>query len=282
MTHPNPNRPLHLGLSDADLDGKPYREFYQPQMKPLPEHVKDALLLGPIAAPLLPSLTDMPKLLAPGYHQLEDGYGFRSDGAFHVAVRTDLPGVSPEMIDWWFAWHSAEPQRYKLWHPRAHVHAQWDAPDTAELLALPYRQRYIGRTSFVDEYLGSEMSHIAVSFIAPSELGFDEQALRDPEQATVVCARISLAEHPVDAGFLLHHVRRVPGGSEMRSRFFIGGQFAFIRAGRFLSDIATRVARTVAAPRPDNARDLLVHCSQEMSHLASFLPQIYAACRNIP
>lgn len=281
MTHPNPNRSLHLGMRDGELDRKPYREFFAPHMRPLPEHAKDALLHGPVAAPLLPPLSDVTQLLRDGYTELEDGYGLSPDGSFHVAIRTEMLDVTPAMIDWWFAWHSAEPQRYKLWHPRAHIHAQWNRPDTPEILAKSLRQRYIGRTSFVDEYIGSELKQVAISFIAPSELGFDESALSDAQQATMICARAGLAEHPVDGGYLVHHVRRVPGGSEMRSRFYIGGPYAKVRAG-LLSDLASRVGRAVLAPKQEDARDLLVHCSQEMSHLATFLPKIYAACIDLP
>jgi hypothetical protein len=39
---------------------------------------------------------------------------------------------------------------------------------------------------------------------------------------------------------------------------------------------ATRRAIVVVADL-DLGRNLLVHCSQEMSHLASFLPEIHAA-----
>jgi hypothetical protein len=66
-----------------------------------------------------------------------------------------VPSTLP--IDWWFGWHSDEPQRYKLWHPRAHVHAQWgaegtkDAPDRPDLADLAasgnLRGRHIGRVS---------------------------------------------------------------------------------------------------------------------------------------
>lgn len=281
MNHPNPKRSLHLGMRDGELTDKPYREFFQPHMGPLPEHAKAALLHGPVAAPLLPPLSDAPQLLRAGYGELEDGYGMSPDGSFHVAIRTEMLDVTPAMIDWWFAWHSAEPQRYKLWHPRAHVHAQWNRPDTPEILARPDRQRYIGRTSFVDEYIGSELKQVRISFISPSELGFDESALRDAQQVTMICARAGLAEQPVDGGYLVHHVRRVPGGSEMRSRFYIGGPYASVHAG-LLSDLASRLARTVMAPKVEEARDLLVHCSQEMSHLATFLPKIYAACKDLP
>jgi hypothetical protein len=282
MRHPNPNRSLYLGMREGDLAGKPYAAFWNPRLAPLPERAKEALLHGPVAAPLLLQLADAPRLLETGDHELEDGYGFHPDGGLHVAVRTEMPGVSPAMVDWWFGWHSAEPQRYKLWHPRSHVHAQWGSPDSPELATKKGRERYVGRVSFVDEYLGSQMSHLAIRFLPPSELGFNEEALSDPERSTAVCARTSFAGAPLDVGYLIHHVRRVEGGSEMRSRFWIGGPHAFVRAGHFLDAIVTPAARRIFRPSAQNGRDLLVHCSQEMSHLATFLPRLYSELHDVP
>ena len=36
-----------------------------------------------------------------------------------------MPGVTPQMWEWWFGWHGSDSRRYKLWHPRAHVSAHW-------------------------------------------------------------------------------------------------------------------------------------------------------------
>jgi glyoxylase-like metal-dependent hydrolase (beta-lactamase superfamily II) len=32
-----------------------------------------------------------------------------------------MPGVTGAMFEWWMGWHYMEAQRYKLWHPRAHI-----------------------------------------------------------------------------------------------------------------------------------------------------------------
>lgn len=123
----------------------------------LPSHAQAALLTGPVAAPLLPRLSDAPQLLLTPETELENGFGFQADGTLHVAIRTELPDVTPEMIDFWFGWHSAEPARYKLWHPRAHVHAQWESAESPQQAQSKGRARYVGRVSFVDEYLGSRL-----------------------------------------------------------------------------------------------------------------------------
>ena len=94
-----------------------------------------------------------------------------------------------------------------------------------------------------------------------------------PLEATAVCARVGLVELPVEVGFLAHHVAVVPGGSVMRSRFWLGGSNIAARNAplRLVIPAAKRLARLTEL----DARALLVHCSQEMTHLASFLPALH-------
>jgi hypothetical protein len=268
----------YLGMRPADLDGKAYAKHWNPTMAPLPAYVREAIAHGPVASPLLPPLERAPDLLARGYHELEDGIALQPGGALHVAVRTEMPRTSPAMVDWWFGWHSAEAPRYKLWHPRAHVHAAWRTPKPPGLRG---RAAYVGRVSIVDEYVGSELGRYAIGFVAPASLGFDETALADPERATVVCARVGFAKAPFDFGYLVHHVRLVAGGAEMRSRFWLGGRHAAVRRGGVAGAVAARAAGRLLAPGAAEGLALLVHCSQEMSHLASFLPGLYAELRDV-
>jgi hypothetical protein len=268
-----PQRSRHLGMGPEELNDKPYARFWNPRMAPLVEHAREALLRGPVAPPLLLRLGEAPSLLEPGLQPLENGICFGEDGALRVAIRTEMPDVSPEMVDWWFGWHSEEPQRYKLWHPQAHVHAEWELPEASRGAG---RESYLQRVSFVDEYIGSQLGRYAIQFIAPALLGLDESALQDPREQTAICARVGFADFPVDIGYLIHHVRRVPGGSEMRSRFWIGGVGAGGRGGNVVAGLAVHVARFAKKPTVHDGGQLLVHCSQEMNHLATFLPGLYA------
>ena len=246
----------YLGYRGSDHDA-PFADFFQPEMAPLPEHVVAALDHGPQAEPTLPAYDDASAILDEGYQQTENGYGVLRDSGLQVSVRTDMPGVAPEMWTWWFGWHGSDSRRYKLWHPRAHVSAQWsdDGGDGS----------YIGRTSLVQEYLGSSFSRPAIQFAEPSTLGLKPDAV-------AICARLGSAAIPVDVGWLIHHVRPTPEGAEMRSRFWMGGRHVALRAGKSLAD---RALRPFAARQLPDPRDLMVHCAQEMNHLAGFLPALY-------
>lgn len=264
----------YLGMKTGDLDGKPYARFWNPNMAPLPEHVREALAQGPVAAPLVPPLDQAARALEqPDGETLQNGYCLIPGGGVHLTLVTAMPGVSPAMVDWWFGWHSEEPQRYKLWHPRAHVHAAWR---TAGAASLRGRARYVGRTSCVDEYVGSTLGSYAIRFLPPAELGLNENLLADPQQATCVCARVGFANGPLDFGYLAHYVSRTAEGAEMRSRFWIGGPYAEARRGGALANLAVFAVTRFLKPTAADAAALVVHCSQEMSHLAEFLPELHA------
>jgi hypothetical protein len=92
------------------------------------------------------------------------------------------------MWDWWFAWHGSEAQRYKLWHPRAHMHAVW-ADGRSDL------NHYVGRTSHVVEYVGNQRLNLAIHFVPTSSLGLDEARLKR-EGEVAICARGAMAGTP--------------------------------------------------------------------------------------
>jgi DAPG hydrolase PhiG domain len=275
MMRSKPIAGRHLGWSDSDRATKAYARFLDPHIQPLPETIRHALARGPLPEPLLPALGAAAQSLFGQTDAIEDGFALTADGAMIVAARTDMPGVTPTMIDWWFGWHSDSPERYKLWHPLAHVHAAWLSPPPP---ATRGRPRYVGQTSIVDEYIGGTLIRAAIRFVEPATLDFTDPSLDDPERGTIVCARTGLGDFPVDVGYVAHHVRRTAGGSEMRSRFWIGGPYA---AGRnnALGTMMAQAARLFMRPTEGDARALLVHCAEEMQHLATFLPALYTEFR---
>jgi len=266
---PDPDRTPYLGYRDADRD-TPFAAHLTDTMAPLAPHVVDAMATGAVAPVLFTAVEDAATMLDAD-EPVETGLSVHDDGSITVNVRTAMPEVTPAMWDWWFGWHGSDPRRYKLWHPRAHLYAEWDDGADGDRRG---RDRYVGRTSFVDEYLGATLVQAAIRFVPPSVMGFDEARLVDQ---TAICARTGSSQHPVDLGWLVHHVRPVAGGSEMRSRFWLGGRHtAPRRANPVLDRVVPPVANRMVALDARAATELLVHCAQEMAHLASFLPALHA------
>ncbi|MEU2121895.1 DAPG hydrolase family protein [Nocardia niwae] len=250
----------------------PYARFFADRTLPVPAEVAVAYA-GPATDPrLIPEFDGLPGDLSPsGYSAVETGYGYTRAGAMWVAVRTVMPGVTAAMWDWWFGWHIAESARYKLWHPDAHLHVE--AAQIRTTAGLGDRDRYIGNTAYVDEYIGAKLQQLAISFHAPALLG-----LEVPDDHTIILGRVGSSVAPLDVGWLAHQVRPTPGGCEMRSRFYLNLYGPRVPdAGQAARAVARGAALDPAdlALGLDWARELLLHCGQEMNHLAAFLPELY-------
>lgn len=53
--------------------------------------------------------------------QQEVGYTRLSDGNWLVSMICPMPGITAEMIEWWFWWHCQEDLRYQVWFPGEHL-----------------------------------------------------------------------------------------------------------------------------------------------------------------
>ncbi len=268
-------RDRYLGMRPGDLEGKAYARHWNPEMGPLQEQVRSALEQGPEAGELGFPVSDADQLLEPGYLPLETGFTRLPNGQVFVAVLTRMPGVSAAMIDWWFGWHYLESQRYKLWHPRAHI------SNAAERMVsddpgLSDREKYLHNPNFVTEYVGDELLHITIAFSEASDY-FDVSRFQAAGVGTAICGTVSPRNVPLSGGVLIHLIRETGDGCEMRSRFWLGRiEFRNLPGAGILNRIAG--SRFVAKRTTSLAqgRDLVVHCAAEMNHLAGFLPELYA------
>ena len=111
----------------------------------------------------------------------------------------------------------------------------------------------------------------------------DLPVLRKEAKACTRCSLAGTRRHVVfgegSPNAELVFVGEAPGEEEdARGRPFVGkagklGEHVNFRAGKSLADHAFRVLAARQLPDP---RDLLVHCAQEMNHLAGFLPELHA------
>jgi hypothetical protein len=222
-------------------------------------------------------LRDAGALLEPGYLELENGYARLDDATLYVAVHTPMPGVTGEMIDWWFAWHGEDSARYQLWHPRDHLCARWREPFTwAGGERAEWQRLYRGNVSEVDEYVGSQLMRLSIAFAEPDAY-LDVSRFEASGTETAICGRTWSRKENVAAGHLVHQIRRTPDGVEMRSRFWLADfdakEHPLIRPA-LRSLLNSRPMRRTLV-RDGVGRDLLLHCAEEMTHLAEFLPDLF-------
>lgn len=262
-------------MRPGDLDGKPYARYWNPDMAPLPDHAREAVVHGPEAAELGLTLDQADRLMAPGYLPLETGWTTVRDGHTLVAVLTRMPHVSGAMFEWWMGWHTMEHQRYKLWHPRAHL-ANGTAQMRGDDPTVSDRDKYL-TTHYVTEYIGQHLQRIAIHFVEPVSYLTRTTDFSANGVSALVCATVTLKRSTIVIGHLIHQIREVDGGSEMRSRFWLGkpalqNTDALDVRNRLLG---SKLLRGFLVPR-DLAHAMLVHCAMEMAHLARFLPDLYA------
>jgi hypothetical protein len=192
------------------------------------------------------------------------------DGRLFITTTTDLPGVTPPMIDWWFGWHLPHSERYRLWHPTAHVRCVVKEDRTA---LAGSRECYVNNTSFVDEYIGPTLMKLAITFLPSGGFGFADDA---DGSETAVCGRTADRGKHADAGFLVHRVAATAAGARMQSLFWLGEIMPTVPVlGPLVAAVLNKPLVRRALVPDSLGLALLRHCSEEMNHLAKFLPRLY-------
>jgi len=136
------------------------------------------------------------------------------------------------------------------------------------------RDRWVGNTSYVDEYIGGQMQKLAIRFVEPTSIGLDQARL--DEVGVAICARTALRRERLAAGHLIHLVEDTAGGSRMHSRFLLGDGESEIPVVGPLVSLLSNTERVRRSRLPDGVGTaLLLHCSQEMNHLASILHELH-------
>lgn len=211
---------------------------------------------------------DAPRLLDPAPLDLEMGVQRQASGQLHVAARTDMPGCTGAMFEWWFRF-APDTRQYAWWHPLDHVSSRWveTSPRT-----------HWGSTHLVEERLGTasdEIHALQIHFVDPRELfGVEaiDEALERGDISAVVAAQIGQGAEPLrddrgrpNNGRMVHITRDTPDGMVLRSRFWLG-------AG---AGAPPELLREVI---PDAmGLGLMQHAHTEFKYLARILPPLHAA-----
>ncbi|MDW3647376.1 MAG: hypothetical protein R8P61_09950 [Bacteroidia bacterium] len=216
-------------------------------------------------------------LLDEGYLAGENGYRRLEDGSTYVAVCTQMPLVSIEMIDWWFWWHAAEGVRYQIWYPDMHFDIDSDFGGHYDDDTKSYRERLHLSSHLVTEDVGVGKDKILIDFMSPAKFGFDMNRL-DPKSETIICARVGSPQRGVWGTEMCHYVRKTAEGVEMRSRFWIGHKV--YRMSGFAQNFLNSILNSGFVKRKLLPKELgssmFHHCSQEYHNLAEILPELYA------
>ncbi|HUA73559.1 MAG TPA: hypothetical protein VL988_02270 [Solirubrobacteraceae bacterium] len=270
--------------------------------------VVEAIERGPIAPERALALRDVARLLDPRPLDVETGWCTLPDGVGFVAVRTPMPAVSGEMVDWWFDWHPRDSLRYRIWHPAAHRSNSLEPPAAATTTTTTTTtaaataaatatataggsgaKAHWGAVHHPVEDVGVGTVHARIAFQPPSAMGMPGDQLDNPDVATIVCGYVGDDRRHVRHTPMYHVFLRAgdgprvgdalgagDGGVVLRSAFWLG---AAIRpygplgtpGERLLNNRVTRKA-TLPAGLP---RALARHCAEEYANLATLLPELF-------
>lgn len=247
---------------------KDYEKYLTIPMTEIPRDKLDILNKGPMPANMILNIEDRNLLFREGYFECEVGYGNTDDGTGYVTNLTKMKDVTKEMFEWWFAWHSLEDLRYKIWDPEDHFYARQQNEEKARNKSLPMRERTWGTSHLVLEDIGSGPSDLVLDFAYPRDFGYDQDKIGTSACASMMCAN----GHGIKPGqgvvaVMTHMIREIEEGVELRSRFWIGYQIVEGKALKILPP-GMRV--------PDHvSKELYAHNIKEFTHLAAILPKLY-------
>jgi hypothetical protein len=284
------------------MSAPPLSDYLARPMTPPAADTLEAIARGPIDRRNALALEDVDRLLDPSPHERETGWCVLPDGVAYVAVRTPMPQVTGEMVDWWFDWHPRDPLRYRVWHPSAHSDNSLEeasgtgvgADGEEELYVSPQgvtrararskaysaharAKAHWGATHHPVEDVGAGMVHARIQFLPPTAMGMTTDALDDPRVATIVCGYAGDDRLHVRHSPMFHVFLREGDGVVLRSRFWLGaalrpyGPLGAI-GGKLLNRPSVR--RRALPKRLPHA--LATHCAEEYANLGALLPELYA------
>jgi hypothetical protein len=234
--------------------------------------VMAAIAAGPMVPSRIVPLSGVDRLLDPSPLAVETGWCFSADRVGHVAVRTEMPGVSAERVEWWFDWHPRDADRYRLWHPLAH------RDNSIEPSGARGAKPYWGTVHHPVEDVGTGVVRARIAFTPPSAIGFSSDVLNDPNVATIVCGYVGDDTRRLRHSVLAHVFLAGEEGLVLRSHFWLGAAIRPYLPAPLAAPIAAAVNNRLvrrASLSSDLPRSLATHCAEEFANLAALLPELH-------
>lgn len=225
--------------------------------------------------PVIPSeiqnRLDDPKITLTPMHRMNDilldknlqndiGFAQFPDGSWMVSMVCPMPGISKEMIDWWFWWHCQENLRYQVWYPGNHISIKYHKKDLA-YFERPTMPDFQPNSQCLLEKIGGTTMPLRLDFVTPEQFGFTKEAMVRGNVATIVCGHVSAFNGLVPHTEMAHIYKQSDGGLFLISRFWLG---------KTMHPLLRKLIMT-----KDMARGMAEHCCIEYRNLTQILPELY-------
>ena len=232
--------------------------------KPLPDipgEIQDRLNDPKIT---LTPMEQMNDILLDDNLQNEVGFSQFPDGSWLVSMVCPMPGITKEMIGWWFWWHCQEDLRYQVWYPGDHISIKYHKKDRAyfERHTMPEFQP---NSQCPVERIGGRKMPLRLDFVTAEQFGFTRSALEQGNIATVVCGHVSAFNGLVPHTEMAHIYKQTDDGLFLISRFWLG---------KTMHPLLRKIIMT-----KNMARGMAEHCCIEYRNLVRILPELYKEYR---
>lgn len=255
-----------VGISKEEMT-LPYYKFFTRKMAEIPAEKLNVLMDGPSVIPAVTFEERNRFINGEDGECCQIGYGVAEDGTAFVCNETYMPGVTGEMLDWWFPWHSVGSDlRYKIWDPEDHYFARADNCAYVCDPKIPVNQKTWGVNHYIMEDIGNGPDFLKLCFKSPMEFGYELSVLDEASTRGMVCA---IGEGGCPAA-MTHLWVPHKEGVVLRSRFWIG--YALID-GCYCKILPEGVRIPDEIPK-----GLFAHNIKEFTNLAAILPELYREC----
>ena len=193
---------------------------------------------------------------------LQQEIGFRQfpDGSWLVSMVCPMPGITKEMIDWWFWWHAQDDLRYQIWFPGSHSGNGYARKDRT-YFNQKTQPAFQPNSQFPVEEIGGSKMPLRIDFVTPEQFGFSREAMEQGNIATIVCGHVGAFRGLIPHTEMAHIFRQAEDGLFMCSRFWLG---------KTMNPLLRKLIMT-----ENMARGMAEHCCVEYRNLAEILPGLY-------
>ena len=233
------------------------RELLNKPLPVIPAEIQEKLDTPSITLTPMHRMND---ILLDSNLQNEVGFAQFPDGSWLVSMVCPMPGITKEMIDWWFWWHCQEDLRYQVWYPGDHISIKYHKKDRA-YFEQPDMPDFRPNSQCPVEKIGGATMPLRLDFVTAEQFGFTREALEQGNIATVVCGHVSAFNGLVPHTEMAHIYKQTDDGLFLISRFWLG---------KTMNPLLRNFIMT-----PKMARGMAEHCCIEYRNLVQILPQLY-------
>lgn len=229
---------------------------------PIPAEIAEALDARKITSVAFASKN---RILSDPELQREVGYKRMEDGTYLVSMICPMPGITPEMMAWWFWWHPQAGERYRLWFPGEHYGISYARKDR-DYFRQNTQPAFRSNTQFPTERIGDLKMPLRIDFVSPEEFGFSKDIMDKNDIPLIVCGHVGAFKGLIWHTEMAHIFQRTDHGLLLISRFWIGQTLKNpVLRKRILTD--------------KTARGMAEHCCIEYRNLVEILPALYAKAK---